>query len=153
MKPLSRIFSILLVLLVLSSVSFAADVAYLLPGTYVVGVDIAAGSYNLVPDMGGDEDQLWSFAIYHNANSKKEYQQAIKEYNEAYFAAKDAGKPYPSSVDRSLYILEAEYTDFYLANHPMRITLTDGQAMELIYIRYHGKLKIKISKAEAIFID
>lgn len=156
MKTLSKMVLIFMVLLAMSAISLAEtpiESRIMLPGTYIVGVDLPAGSYNIIPDMGGDDNQLWSFTVYLNVNSKKDYTEAVEVFNVARAKATKDGEPEPERVDPSLYMRIENYLDGYHSNRPMRISFLDDQVVVMEYVRYSGKLIIQISKAESIFMD
>lgn len=132
--------------------------AVLTAGSYLVGRDIAPGSYLLTP-YNSNPDYLgwsWDYAIYRNDRAKAELNQAESAYHEARLLAlqkKEAGEEatLPEPVDVSAYRLAQESCTSAMS---IRITLEEGQVFEISYWRLLDKtVEVVISKAKGLFMD
>ena len=128
-------------------------------GIYVVGSDIAAGSYIL--KSFALENGIWrpsgtiEYYIFRSEDAIREYSEANGVYNVAYKnaeAAEAAGEMpvWPDKVSETQYLtdrgeLEAEY------NESQKITLQDGQVL-ILYCSY-GSAITAIKKASTLFMD
>ena len=120
-------------------------------GEYLVGRDIAAGSYTLTPYNGNKEDRgtSWSATIYQNANAKA----GLSTAERAYWVAKNSAEKaiFPEEVNESAYIA---HHDYYRNYESTRITLEEGQVLEVKYSVYDEMVEVVISKsATGLFMD
>lgn len=129
----------------------------ILAGEYIVGKDIAAGSYDLSSYNGNEDyDSLsWNIRVYRGSESKTALAQARDQNwnaNRAADKAKAAGEEatYPDDVDYSSYlVLDKGFRN----TESVRIRLEEGQVMELHYDARDKSNEVVISKATSLFMD
>lgn len=125
-------------------------------GTYIVGIDIGAGSYILKP-YPVDEGKLGvlNYIIYKNDTAHAEYEKARNAYDIAYRNARAAEKAaetpvWPDLVNESQYITESGKL-YSKRNESGKITLQDGQI--LVFSSSWGAITISIKKAPGLFME
>ena len=127
-------------------------------GTYLVGRDIAPGSYILTPHN-GNENYLgfsWDFTIYADEKAEGALKQAEHDYHEALkkaLADQEAGEAavFPDPVEVTAYRLQQETCTNAVS---MRITLEEGQVFVLSYWRLFDKnVEVVIEKTQGLFME
>lgn len=127
-------------------------------GSYLVGRDIAPGSYILTPHN-GNENYLgfsWDFVIYTDEKAQGALERAETDYHEALkaaLAAQEAGEEavFPEPVDVGAYRLQQETCTNAVS---MRITLEEGQVFTLGYWRLFDKtVEVVIEKTQGLFME
>ena len=127
------------------------------PGELLVGRDISAGSYLITPynfreDYNG---WAWSLYVYKTVNSKNAYNQADREYSAAYLRAisaddGDTDVEYPAEIDETQYF---DFKDSFTNKVSQRITLEEGQVLEVKPWSNDPTLELAIEKAGGLFMD
>ena len=76
----------------------------LVAGDYLVGKNIAAGSYTITPYNGDLERQTWSWgiSIYIDSASKSAYEKAQQDYQKADFKARQAEKDIEEAAEAAV---------------------------------------------------
>ena len=127
-------------------------------GTYLVGRDIAPGSYILTPHN-GNENYLgfsWDFTIYADEKAEGALKRAEHDHHEALkkaLADQEAGEEavFPEPVEVSAYRLQQETCTNAVS---MRITLEEGQVFVLSYWRLFDKsVEVVIQKTQGLFME
>lgn len=128
---------------------------YLPEGYYVVGKDIAVGSYGIEDvsstDSVYESDSGWRIYIFPSEERLKEYNDALKEYDVAYreaSASQDEAATYPDEVSISDYTSESQTLG---ENDICHITLEDGEVIQIERVFSEGELII--TKSTGLFMD
>lgn len=125
-------------------------------GEYLVGRDIAPGSYTITPYNGKESYNGWSWSmyVYRTYDSKGEYLQAEREHYAQKRNAEaliEAGKEatLPEEIDETIYKVFEEY---YSNNVPSRVTLEEGQLLEVKVWSHDSTVELVIQKAIGLFM-
>ena len=128
----------------------------LFEGYYTVGIDIAAGAYEIKDWTEPDDSQYreaWVVYVYPSQEKLDEYAAAKKEYDIAYEAAQDSEESgedvsYPDFVDITNYLDDRVVIASGKTN---RVKLSDGQVMRVY--RSLGDADLTITQSGSLFID
>lgn len=109
-------------------------------GVYRVGKDIAAGNYLIEPHNASNLEYLgWSIVVYKSESSIDDYHEAMTNWRK----------------DETAVVNDFLYKDIMKnvgGNESFRLTLKDGQVMELIRT-LDDTVELTIEKAEGLFMD
>lgn len=113
----------------------------LLPfGVYHVGKDIAAGNYLIEPHNASNTEYLgWSIVVYKSESAIDDYHEAMTNWRK----------------DETAVVNDFLYKDIMKnvgGNESFRLTLKDGQVMELIRT-LDDTVELTIEKAEGLFMN
>lgn len=126
-------------------------------GTYVVGRDIAPGTY-VIREYSSDPDRDtdWGVKIFLTADDVSRFQ---KDYNE-YTAKYDTAVARKKNGEEFEYPAELTYTEYYRftgieSESSGRITLSDGEVMQVYVWGYSGDntSRLIIEKSSPLFMD
>ena len=125
-------------------------------GYYVVGTDIASGSYEIKDGAGPDDPQYydaWTIYIFPSQEKLDEYTEALRAYQSAYIDAQKAeASGEEDSYPTNIYI--KDYLDNQVnidAGKTGRIRLSEGQIMRVV--KSWGNSELTITKSKGLFMD
>lgn len=126
-------------------------------GEYVVGRDIAAGSYTISPHNEDSEEQwnsAWQLRVYKTVGDKEKYEIAAHEYERAYWDAydtKDSDNPLPYPVDLSTSVYMSLDKDVS-TDEQVTVSLEEGQLM-VINRTHSDTVELTIEKKSGLFME